>query len=208
MIITEIKKDKQHMVRVYIQNGEEFLIDKDICCESNLKVGDSISKGKIEELKYNSQCARAKSRALWYLDRSDYTEKALYTKLLRTGFDKEVCTKVLSGLVELGLIDDRRYAQRFAEKCEENNISARESFHKMIEKGVPYDLAKEILDGKDNDETIQIKNLVEKKYAYKLLAPDGSKKVFAALARRGFSYSDIRQVLKEFTMDNEICEEY
>lgn len=208
MIISEIKKDKKHLMKICFDNGQEVLLDKDTCINGALKVGVSIDAQKIESLKYDSQYFRAKSRALWYLDRLDYTEKALYTKLLRAGFDKRASAAVLARLVELGLVDDRRYALRFAEKCAENNISERESFHKMLEKGVPYDLAKEVLEQLETDELSQIKALVEKKYAYKLTLPDGGKKVFSALARRGFSYSAVRQVLSEFITDNEICEEY
>lgn len=209
MIITEIIKQKQHLVKICLDNAESFLIDKDICCEAALRVGGFVDCERIKELKYNSDYSRAKSRALWYLDRSDYTEKALYTKLLRAGFPKKACAAVLARFIELGLVDDERYAHRYAERCMESNISSREALHKMIEKGVPYDLAKKVLKDTETDEKESIKALIEKKYAYKLGVPDGNKKVFAALARKGFSYSDIRQVLAEYIItDDEICEEY
>ena len=206
MQITSLNKDKKHLMKICFQNGEEVLLDKTVCEDNALKKGSSLSEEELIKLKYNSEYQRAKSRALWYLDRSDYTEKALYTKLLRAGFDKKASAQVLSRLVELSIVDDRRFAERFAERCAENNISKRESLHKMLEKGVPYDLAREILDGLETDQLGQIRALIEKKYSYKLTLLGGGEKVFAALSRKGFSYTDIRQVLKEYI--SEIGEEY
>ena len=137
----------------------------------------------------------------------DYTEQALYEKLLKAGFSKKTSAAVLAKLCEFGLIDDRRYAERMAERCKENNISKREAMHKMLLKGVPYDLAKEMLEETDTDEEEQIKNLLEGKYAYKLTQEKGAEKVYAALVRKGFSYSSVRSAMKKYTEQLEFCEE-
>lgn len=208
MIIKEVKKDKKHLNLLTLDNGDTVLLDRDTCIENSLYKNEEIDPDRLEELKFQSEKTRAKSRALWYLDRQDYTEKALYTKLLRAGFDKKASASVLARLVEVGLVDDRRYAERFAERCFDSNTSKRASLQKMLEKGVPYDLAKEVLDGFETDEEGQIKALLEKKYAYKLSQPDGSKKVYASLIRKGFSYGAVNKALKEYISDNEFCEEY
>ena len=142
MIITAIKPDKKHLTRLIFDDGGEQLLDNDVLAEGSVAVGQDISTEELKELKFNSDYKRAKSRALWYLDRMDYTEKALYEKLLKAGFSKKASAAVLAKLCEFGLIDDRRYAERMAERCKENNISKREAMHKMLLKGVPYDLAK------------------------------------------------------------------
>ena len=208
MIITEIKKDKKHLMLIAFQSGEEILLDTDTCTENCLVKGMELDEEMVAELRFDSEYKRAKSRALWYLDRMDYTEKNLYTKLLRAGFDKKASAKVLARLCELGVVDDRRFAERFAERCIESNISKREAMHKMLEKGVPYDLAKEILSEVESDEDAQIKALIEKKYYYKLSREGGAQKVYAALVRKGFSYSAVSKALKEYVNDIEICEEY
>ena len=77
----------------------------------------------------------------------------------------------------------------------------------MLLKGVPYDLAKEMLEESDTDEEEQIKNLLEGKYAYKLTQEKGAEKVYAALVRKGFSYSTVRSAMKKYTEQLEFCEE-
>ena len=206
MIIKAINPDKKHLTKI-VFDEKELLIDNDVVIDSGISVGYDISEEEIAELKNNSDYKRALSRAFWYLDRMDYTEKALFEKLVRAGFSKKASAKVMARLCELGLIDDRRYAERMAEKCRENNISKREAMQKMLLKGISYDLAKEMLEECECDEEEQIKNLLEGKYAYRLTQEKGTEKVYAALVRKGFSYSAVRSAMKKYIEQLEFCEE-
>lgn len=207
MIISVIKPDKKHLTKILFTCGTEILIDNDVLAEAGLTVGTNLTDEELKELKYNSDYKRAKSRALWYLDRMDYTEKALYEKLVRAGFSKKASAAVMARLCELGVIDDRRYAERLRDRLMDSNVSPREAMHKMLLKGVPYDLAKEMLESSGTDEEEQIKNLLEGKYAYKLTEEKGREKVYAALVRKGFSYSAVKAAMKKYIEEFEFCEE-
>lgn len=207
MFIEKLEKDKKHLTRLTLSNGDEFLIDKDVCAEKGLSQGMAIDGELIKELDEESDYKRAKSRALWYLDRQDYTEKALYEKLVRAGFKKSSSARVLAKLCELGLLDDRRYAERFAERCAQNNISKREAVHKMLLKGISLDLAKEVTEEAGGDPKEQIKAIIEKKYLNKLKEENGYQKVFAALARKGFPFDEIKTAIKEYNKELEFSEE-
>lgn len=201
MVITEIKKDKLHLMRVFLNDGNEVLIDKDVCNEKCLKKGMELDG--LEEIIFESDYRRAKSRAIWYLDRMDHTEKALYDKLLRAGFKPKPCAKVIARLKEVGLLDDNRYAENYANRLIESNVSKREALQKLLLKGVSYDLAKSVLEETQTDELSQIKNVIEKKYKNKLLAENGVQKVYAALVRKGFSYGAVKTALNEFIEESE-----
>ncbi len=198
MEITALKKDKLHLTRVSLSNGEDVLIDNDVCAVNCLKKGDSLSEDRLNDLIFQSQYERAKSRAVWYLDRKDRTSKDLYNKLCQAGFDKKAAAKVIARLVEVGLIDDRRFAENYAERLMDGNISKREALQKMLQKGVPYDLAKDVLQGLDTDEGEQINALLERKYRSKLMADNGVEKVYAALIRKGFSYDAVKTALNKY----------
>ena len=198
MQIIKLQKDKLHLTKVYLSNEQEVLIDNDVCSENCLKVGDSLTEQAINDLVFQSEYQRAKSRAVWYLDRKDRTSKDLYNKLCTAGFDKKAVAKVIGRLTEVGLIDDRRFAENYAERLLEGNTSKREAFAKLLQKGVPYDMAKEVLAENEVDEISQIKNLIERKYRTKLAAENGAQKVFAALARKGFSYEAVKTALKNY----------
>ena len=201
MRITEIKPSKLHYNYVSLSNGEEILLDKDICAENSLMAEMEIGTEYLDNLKFQSDYARAKSRALWYLDRMDYSEKALYEKLVLKGFDKKASSAVIAKLLELGLINDRRYGERLAEKLLSQGNSKRAAMQKMYAKGLPYDLCRELLENNEIDEEAQILSLIEKKYSSKLTEKENHPKVYAALPRRGFSYSAVSAALQKYTED-------
>ncbi len=203
MFITDIKKDKLHLTKITLSDGSEVLIDNDVCYEKSLKKGLEIGGKDLEDLIFESNYRRAKSRAIWYLDRSDHTEKALFQKLLRGGFPERESAKVIARLKEVGLLDDFRYAENYANRLTERNISKREALQKMLLKGVPYDMAKSVLEETETDELSQIKNVIEKKYRTKLLGENGVQKVYAALVRKGFSYDAVKTALKTYIEESE-----
>ena len=207
MKVTGIKPDKKHLTKLLLDEDFEILIDNDALLESGITVGYDLTDEDLKKLKYDSDYRRAKSRALWYLDRMDYTEKALYEKLIKAGFGKRVSAAVIARLCELGVVDDRRYAERMAERLMESNVSKREAMHKMLLKGLSYDLIREMLDSGEIDEEEKIENLLEGKYARKLTEEKGAEKVYAALVRKGFSYSAVRTAMKNFTQELEFCED-
>lgn len=198
MQIITLKKDRLHLTRLSFEDGNEALIDNDVCAENCLKVGSDLTESGLKELLEESDYRRAKSRAVWYLDRADHTEKGLYDKLLRGGFKKEAAAKVVARFIEVGLLDDYRFAKNYAERLESGNYSKREILQKLTLKGVPYAVAKEVLEDTDSDEQDKIKNLLEKKYQSKLQKEGGAQKVFAALVRKGFSYTQVREALKSY----------
>ena len=207
MTVVSLQKQKKHLTAVEFDDGGRLIIDDDVCGIHCLHAGDVLTDEKVEELKHESDYTRAKSRALWYLDRASHTEKGLYDKLVRAGFEKNACAEVIARFVELGLVDDRRFAENFADRCMNSGISKREAVYKMIVKGVPRDIAYEAVNAIDTDEEEQISTLIKKKYLGKLDSENGTQKVYAALIRKGFSFSAVKNVLKKYSEELEYSEE-
>ncbi len=199
MQIVKIEKDKLHLTKISLSNGEDVLIDNDVCSEKCLKSGYSLTEEELCVLIFQSQYQRAKSGAIWYLDRKDRTANELYKKLVEGGFDKKASARVIARLQEVGLIDDRRFAENYRDRLIRGNASKREAFQKLLLKGVPYDLAKEVLSACEVDEQAQISELLSRKYRTKLTVENGVQKVYAALIRKGFSYSAVKEALKNYT---------
>ncbi len=199
MTVKTVARDKKHQVRVLFTDDSFVLLDLDVYNASPIKEGDEISEDLLEELKARSDYERARQRALWYLDQKAYTEKALFDKLKTAGFKEASAAAVICRFKELSLLDDRRYALDFAERAAESNISKREISQKLYLKGVHRDIIKETLDSVFVDENEQIQNLIEKKYKRKLENPDKVQSVYAALIRKGFSYTAVRDALKAYS---------
>ncbi len=195
MQICETRPDKKHQVKITFVGGHSVLVDKDYFAELCIKTGDDLSEEQIKEILKQSDYVRAKSRALWYLDRGALSCKGLAEKLKRAGFSSEAIERVIDRFCELSLLDDYAYATRLAEKCAEAGMSELATRTRLYEKGVPRDIIKTALESTEFDDGEAIKTVIAKKYAVKLQNGE-TEKVYAALVRRGFSYSAVKKALR------------
>ncbi len=206
MKIISIKSGKKHLDHIILEDGTEISLDKDVVEAKKLCPGAEVSDP--EALKYESDYVRSKSRALWYLSRSDHSKKALRDKLIAAGFDPAACEESVNRMAELGLIDDEKYARRLAEYLSASGSSKKEIAYKLTLKGIPSDIIKEISYEDESDESEKILKLIETKYKSKLGSEKDLEKVFAALVRKGFSYSDIKSALRTYSEQMEFSEEF
>ena len=208
MKIVEIKKDKNHTVKVSFMGGKCFNFDLDFWNSLCLHEEDSIGERDLNFYLAESDYIRAKNRGIWFLDRADYSEKTLYEKIVAGGIRSSAAARAIARIKELGLIDDRKLASRLAEQMSDANISKREAYAKLYQKGIPTDIIKAALEETEFDELSQIEAVIQKKYRNKMSDADGIQKVYAALIRKGFSYSAVREKIKNYTQEIENYEEY
>lgn len=208
MKIIAIKKDKKHTVKVSFDGGKGYNFDADYWSETGLRENDQIDEDALKYHLAESDYIRAKSRGLWFLDRSDYSEKTLYEKIVAGGISGTAAARAVARIKELGLIDDNRLASRLAASLSEANISKREAYAKLYQKGIPKDVIKSVLNDTDFDEAAQISAVIEKKYRTKMSAKEEIQKVYAALIRKGFSYSAVSEAIRKYTKELETQEEY
>ena len=143
----------------------------------------------------------AKKRAMYLLGTRDYSSRELLEKLMKN-YSRETCEEAVSQMKEYGYLDDRRYAGKLARKfVEVRKYGKNRAKMMMIQKGLGPSIADEALSRYSADDMVEeITAIIEKKYMDKLSA-DGNEgmkemqKVMAALARRGYSYEDIKKAV-------------
>lgn len=143
----------------------------------------------------------ARRRAMHLLAARDYGKKELYKKLLNN-YSEETSLAVTEMMTEYGYIDDERYAKKLAKTyIEIRKYGKKRAALMMREKGLDRDTIENALEEYDAEAiTSEIVALLKKKYMDRLFleGPEGKKemqKVIAALARRGYSYGDIKTAL-------------
>lgn len=214
MKVTNIETRRRHLaaVSLYPQGekietaeyeGEKLLIDREILRRCGIEIGTELEAKEVEELTFVSESYRAKERAVWYLSKADTTEKALFEKLCRN-FSQKASAFAVAQMVKKGYLNDQRFAENYANSLINRNVSKRAALGKMLQKGVPLDMAKEVLSQRQQDESLAALALLETKYKNKLKSEDGIRKTIAALARRGFSYSDIKTAIDEFSKKEDL----
>ena len=100
---------------------------------------------------------------------------------------------------ELGLVDDRRYAERLADELiNVRHFAVRGARYKLTEKGIDRELADEVLEELDPDPREHIEILMETKYRSTPRDEKGKRRVTAALQRLGYGWGDINAVIGNY----------
>lgn len=141
-------------------------------------------------------------KLLSYRDRS---EKEVREKLLRKGFTGKVVEDTLTYFKENRFIDDRKFAEALKKDAAENKFLSRIGTRDyMINKGIPADIADELLNPDDAYmDTAQ--RLVEKKLRHMKGLDEQTikKRLWGLLSRRGFSYDIAYKILRSFDLREE-----
>ena len=134
----------------------------------------------------------ARNKGLYYLQLSGKTENEMRKKLA-----EQECSPILF-LKHYRYLDDEDYARRYVEK-NGHKKSIRQMKFDLRQKGVSDDLVEMIFEDMEVDESAQILGLLRKKN-YDPEEPDPAKrqKIYAFLARKGFSYDAINSAMKQW----------
>lgn len=196
--ILNIEKYKGNTYCVEIEGEDNIYLHSSIVSEFHLKSEMIIPQSALEEIIFQNDFRKAKERALYLLDYRDHSYKELYDKL-RRNYSPEICEAVMEKMIEIGVIDDRKYAERYARYLfEVKHAGKYKARAEMLKKGIDKEIVDEFLEEYEEDTQERLKELVEKKYARYLTDEKGVQKVFNALVRYGYNYSDVREVIKEF----------
>ena len=198
MQITAIEPRRKGLCAVFIDGEFAMKLDAEIVLGHQLDVGREITDEQLHEAVIASDRKRCKDKALWLISYRDHSRRELCDKLRRDYSDESVEAAV-ARCEELGLIDDGRYARRYtADLIQVKHLSERGVRQKLREKGIDRDLIDEILAEYDLDESQQIRDIVDRKYARTIGEEKTRRRAVSALQRMGFSYADIRSVLNEY----------
>lgn len=203
MKITEILPRWGRIYEVRLSDGTYINLDKTFFESLSLKTGDEISENRANELEDRSDLIRCKNRAFYYLSNSSMSENNLRAKLLKSGFAPDCVEQVIKRCKELLYIDDQSYALRLKERCDQNNLSNRATADKLIMSGVSVEKVKEICLYDSFAEQEKIKKLIETKYEKKLSTKEDIRKSINSLQRKGFLFSDINSVMRNYIYSTE-----
>ncbi|MBQ9859692.1 MAG: regulatory protein RecX [Clostridia bacterium] len=207
MKITEAARRRRSLYRLTLNDGREVQVDRRTFEESPYREGGEMTEEQLETLLSLSMYNRAHDRALFLLGLRDYACRELEKKLLEEA-TPEIAAQVVERLQEVGLLDDEAYAHRMATGLSEyKGMPRRRVEQELRRRGVDGELAQEAAAGLEREDFQQALALIEKKYYNKLNDPDSRRRVVAALARRGFSYTAVRQAMELYGLQQDIDDE-
>lgn len=201
MLITAIEPRRKGMSALYIDGEFVMNLDTRTLIENRFDVGREIDDDDLHEIINLSNERRAKEKALWLISYRDHSKKELTDKIRRT-CDEESAEKAVERMEELGLVNDRVFAERYARKLIfTKHMSKTAASFELARKGIDRELADEILESIEVDEREQIREVIDKKYR-NLSDEKIKRRAFSALQRLGYRFDDIRAVLEEYTEED------
>lgn len=202
------RKDKIH---IYIDGEYLLTVDEIFWFSCGYISGDEIDEEELTAFKEAAGSRCAFNSALNSLDYRDHSEREIRTKLLRK-YDADCVEEAVRKLVELDLVNDERYAENYARELYEHKKFGKMRIKSELRaKGIAADIANEAVDAlfeeEEPDNIQRIVDIIGKRYYNRMNDDVGRKKVFAALQRLGYSFSDIREAMSEFS-DDEYFEDF
>ena len=138
-----------------------------------------------------------RERALELLSRKPQSRRELTRKLTEEEAGPEEADAVCDRMEELGYLNEAAYAARIVEVYSARGFGEKKLRDELYRRGVPREEWDEAL-ARVEDSTQAIDDFLQKKLTGWTGDRKQLQKVTAALARRGFSWSDIRDALARY----------
>lgn len=199
------KQGKGTKIHISIDGEYLLTVDADFWFSSGYVSGDEIDDGDLAAFKKAAGSRLAFNSAMFSLDMRDHSEREIRQKLSRK-YDEHSVDAAVQKLIDLGLINDRRYAELLTRELFERKKYGRNRVKsELFRKGIDSDTINEVLEAYEEenepDNVEKIVDIIRKKYYNKLIDEKSRQRVVAALVRLGYSFSDIRQAMREFSSD-------
>lgn len=198
MIISTMEPYTKTKFKIYIDGQFAFVLYKGELSRYCLKEGQEISSELVEKIENEVILKRAKLRAMYLLNDMSRTESELRTKLKQNFYTDKVIDAALAYVKSFGYIDDDAYIRDFI-LTRQNKKSKKELYAELVKKGIPKALIElsmeEYHEGRGEQEAIR-KILRKRHYRAETASEDEERKLYGYLARKGFRYDDIQQVLQ------------
>ena len=199
--------DKKGRVDVYADGEYLMSVSEDAALEAKLRVGMVLDSDALSEVEHSVSLTRAKNKAYSYLSYGDMSERQLFQKLCRCGFEDSIAAECVGKMREMGFVDDARYAASLADSLANSRLyGPRRIEQELYRRGIDSETAKEALDGLETNFTESVKALARGRLRRDMSDPREIQKLIAALVRCGHDYDSIKSSLSEMTDEEEIYE--
>lgn len=188
---------KRGRVLVYLTDGACLKITEQELLDFGLRAGDELDEEMRRRLKNAAGLSDTRATAAELMGRRAMSRRDLERKLRQRGASQTEARYAAEWMEAIGAINDSEYAAMLVRHYGQQCYGPGWVREKLREKGVPRELWDDALERLPPPEE-QIEAFLNSKLHGE--APDAQqqKKLAAALARRGFGWSDVRAALSRF----------
>lgn len=192
----ENSKRKQERVLVYLEDGGILRITGAELLQFGLYQGLDLPPDTLADLQAASRRADTKRRGASMASGRMLSKKELTERLTKKGASPEDAADTADWLEGLGAVDDAAYAGAIARHYGAMGYGPARVRQELHRRGVPKELWDEALAQLPPPQEA-IRKFLRSKLRGRALTPEDSRRLAAALQRRGFAWQDIRPALNE-----------
>ena len=193
----EASRHKKGRVLVFLEDGACLKITEQEALDFGLRTGDDLDGRRLEQLKKAASVSNVKATAADLIGKRAMSRRDLERKLQEKGASQAEARYAAEWLEAIGAINDADYAAILVRHCAGLGYGPARIREKLREKGVPRELWDEAL-AQLPPAADAVRKVVAARLRGRPMTQEDSRKLAAALQRRGFSWNDIRPVLNEW----------
>lgn len=199
--ITDIEEQKKQEGRVSIFLDGDFWVGMPYDLAVMLKLKPELEIDDEQKAEIEKEVAKrvAVERAVHLLSYRARSEQELRQRLAEKDFNEAIIGYTIEQLDEWGMINDTEFAEQVIEGEKSKGKGRRAVSYALRQKGVPSDIATEVLDSEYPDE-LEADIALAWASRKRNVEPQ---KLQRQLATRGFSYDVISQVIAQLVEDME-----
>ncbi len=196
-VITALEVQKRNKDRVNVYLDGEFAFGLPMSEALHLHLGQELSEEEIERLKALDAYSRARDIALRYLGTRPRSVAEVQRHLRRKGFEEETIQQVINRLKEWGYLDDEAFARFWVENRERFRPRGLMALRQELrQKGIAREIIERVLADVDPEASARAALAARVRQWRHLDWRSFRKKAGDFLARRGFSYDIINDVVR------------
>ena len=203
MVLQELKPSQQIQGQwlAVLEDGSVLRLGEKEMVDFSLYAGKELSEEEAEKLLASLRYSSFQEKALLLLGRRPFSRREVERKLEDLGASQEEYSAVCDRLEELNFLDDGRYARQVVRHYAAKGYGVRKLRDELYRRGVPRQLWEEAMEEAETAASA-IDAFLEKKLRGSR-EPKDLKKASDALARRGYTWSEINEALRRYGAEPE-----
>lgn len=199
------KPDRAGRFLVRFENGSTMRLYRQTVEDYGLYTGMDLTQQQLATLRSDAGQMSAKMRAVRIVAASNVSKDDLQQRLIRKGEDPHQAAEAVAWMEELNLVDDRETAAQIVSRCAAKGYGIARVKQALYEKRIPKEYWQEALEDYP-DQTDRIVEFLRSRLGSGADERE-QRRAVDALLRRGHSYGDVRQALRQLDLED-FPEEY
>ncbi len=196
--ITALRVQKRNKDRVNVYLDGEFAFGLAAVEAIHLRIGQTLSREEVVDLRMKDEIERAYERALNFLSYRPRSEEEVRRNLRQKDVNEEVIEVAIERLTRTGLLDDEEFARYWVDnRARFNPRGLRGLRYELRRKGVSHNIIDDALTAFDVQAAAREVAEAGARRLSQEDPPDFRRKLKAYMARRGFSYQLIKPLVEE-----------